>query len=137
MARGELNEERLCYSVIGAFYDVYNALGFGFLEHLYVKALERELLTRGHRVGREVSIPVFYKGEELGRQRVDMIVDGMLIVEAKATYSLPTVATRQVFNYLRATRLDLGLVLHFGPMPRFHRVRGHVDAGAVRRHALG
>src|SRR5688500_14738708 len=60
MARGELVQERLTYSVIGAFFEVYNALGFGFLEHLYATALERELRSRGHRVGREVSVPVFY-----------------------------------------------------------------------------
>jgi GxxExxY protein len=54
MARGELLEETLTRSVIGAFYEVYNTLGFGFLEHLYVMALERELLVRGHRVARQV-----------------------------------------------------------------------------------
>jgi GxxExxY protein len=54
MARGELLEETLTRSVIGAFYELYNTLGFGFLEHLYVMALERELLVRGHRVARQV-----------------------------------------------------------------------------------
>ena len=54
MARNELIEERLTHSVIGAFYEVYNTLGYGFLEHLYKAALERELRDRGHRVGREV-----------------------------------------------------------------------------------
>jgi len=66
MPRVELIEERLTYSVIGAFFDVYNTLGFGFLEHLYVMALERELLARGHRVAREVGVSISYKGEELG-----------------------------------------------------------------------
>ncbi len=122
MARGELILEGLTYSVVGAFFEVYNALGFGFLEQLYVSALERELLARGHRVAREVSVSVFYKGNELGRQRLDMIVDEVLVVEAKATYELPGVATRQVHNYLRATNLRLGLLLHFGPEPKFHRV---------------
>ena len=54
--RGGLIEEELTRSVIGAFYDVYNTLGYGFLEHVYALALERELLARGHRVGREVSV---------------------------------------------------------------------------------
>ena len=131
MARGELIQERLTYSVVGAFFEVYNALGFGFLEHLYVTALERELLARGHRVGREVSVPVFYKGEELGRQRLDMIVDETLVIETKATHDLPKAATRQVYNYLRATRLQVGLLLHFGPEPRFQRVlcRSHPPHG--------
>lgn len=123
MTRGELAIERLTYSVIGAFYEVYNTLGFGFLEHLYVMALERELVAGGHVVGRELSVPVFYKGDELGRQRLDMIVDRTLVVEAKATHDAPKAAARQVFNYLRATNLEFGLVLHFGPEPRFRRVR--------------
>lgn len=122
MARGELIEERLTQSVIGAFYDVYNALGFGFLEHVYVMALERELLDRGHIVAREVWIPVHYKGIELTKQRLDMLVDDRLVVEAKATRQLPPVAERQVNNYLRATQLQVGLLLHFGEKPGFHRV---------------
>jgi GxxExxY protein len=108
MAHGELTEARLTYSIIGAFFEVYNTLGFGFLEYLYVMALERELRARGHRVGREIYIPVFYKGEELGRQRLDMIVDEKVIVEIKSTFHLHPAAERQLYNYLRATRLRLG-----------------------------
>ena len=74
MARTWLIDERLTHSIIGAFYDVYNALGFGFLEHLYVSALERELLRREHDVAREVSVRVMYKGEELGTQRLEASV---------------------------------------------------------------
>jgi GxxExxY protein len=122
MARRELIHERLTHSVIGAFYEVYNVLGFGFLEHLYVMALERELSARGHRVGREVWVPVTYKGEELGKQRLDMIVDDTLLIETKSTYELHRAAERQVYNYLRATKLELALLLHFGPRPRFYRV---------------
>ena len=62
MPRIPLVEERLTRSVIGAFFEVYNTLGFGFLEHIYVMALERELVERGHRVAREVSVQVHYKG---------------------------------------------------------------------------
>ena len=122
MTRGQLLEERLTHSVIGAFFEVYNTLGFGFLEQLYVMALERELLARGHRVGREVAVSVGYKGEELGTHRLDMIVDEKLIVETKSTYALHPASRRQVYNYLRATRLELGLLLHFGPTPRFYRL---------------
>ena len=122
MGRGNLIEERLTHSVIGAFYDVYNTLGFGLREHLYVKALEQELAARGHRVGREVLVRVMYKGHELGTQRLDIVVDETLVIESKATYELHPAATRQLFNYLRATRLEVGLLLHFGPKPKFHRV---------------
>ena len=58
MPDSNLIDERLTHSVIGAFYDVYNALGFGFLEQVYMSALERELRARGHAVGREVYVPV-------------------------------------------------------------------------------
>ena len=122
MARGELFEEKLTHSVIGAFYEVYNNLGFGFLEHLYVMALERELIAREHRVGREVCVRVKYKGEELAVQRLDLIVDEKLVIETKASAELHKSATRQLYNYLRATNLEVGLLLHFGPRANFHRV---------------
>lgn len=122
MAHGQLFEERLTHSVIGAFFDVYNTLGFGFLEHIYVMALERELLERNHRVAREVAVQVFYKGDWLGQQRLDMIVDEKLVVETKSTHELHKSANRQVYNYLRSTNLEIGLLLHFGPRPRVERV---------------
>jgi GxxExxY protein len=121
VARRDLIEETLTRSVIGAFFEVYNNLGYGFLEHLYVMALERELLARGHRVAREVWARVVYKGEELGIQRVDMIVDDKLVVETKGGSKLSEFASRQLYNYLRATNLEVGLLLHFGPKAAFHR----------------
>jgi GxxExxY protein len=124
MARrtGGLIEEELTRSVIGAFFDVYNTLGYGFLAHVYALALERELLDRGHRVGREVSVNIVYKGLPLTSQRLDFVVDEKLVVEAKSTQTLPAFAPRQLYNYLRATNLAVGLLLHFGPEPKFHRL---------------
>lgn len=122
MTKLPLLEKRLTRSVIGAFFEVYNTLGFGFLEHVYAMALERELLDCGHRVAREVSVHVSYKKHIVAVQRVDMIVDGRVVVETKSSIELPKAAQRQLFNYLRATRLEVGLLLHFGPEPRFHRV---------------
>jgi GxxExxY protein len=120
--RGGLIEEELSSSVIGCFYDVYNTLGYGFLEHVYSLALERELLARGHRVAREFAAVIFYKGFELTSQRLDMVVDDKLVVEIKATAKLGEAAPRQLFNYLRATSLEVGLLLHFGPRPGFFRL---------------
>jgi GxxExxY protein len=122
MARGELVYERLSHSVIGAFYDVYNTLGFGFLENVYAVSLDRELRDRGHSVGREVFVPVVYKGAIVARQRLDMVVDEKMVVEVKSTYELHGAAPRQVYNYLRATGMQLGLLLHFGPRPKFYRI---------------
>lgn len=69
MRKGNLIEDELTQSVIGAFFEVYNTLGFGFLEHVYIMALERELRGRGHDVAREVGVRVMYKGEHLATQR--------------------------------------------------------------------
>lgn len=131
MRRDRLYEEALTRSVIGAFFDVYNVIGYGLLEHLYSAALEHELLTRGHAVARELSVPVTYNGVEIGWQRLDLVVDGRLVIEVKSTPVLAPAATRQLYNYLHATQLRVGLLLHFGPAPQFYRVvRLRDDTGA-------
>lgn len=116
-----LLEETLTRSIIGAFYEVYNTLGYGFLEHLYVLAMDQELISRGHRVARQVSVPVFYKRRQLGTQRLDMIVDGKVIIEIKSTLDLHPAAHRQLRSYLQGTKLQLGFLLHFGPEAKFYR----------------
>lgn len=121
MLRGKLIEDALTGSVIGAFYEVYNELGFGFLEHVHIKALNRELSDRGHSVVLEEPVRIYYKGHDLCSQRLDMVVDGRLIVEVKSSELLPPLAFRQLNNYLKATRLEVGLLLHFGPEPKFYR----------------
>lgn len=121
MSRRALIEERLTRSIISAFYEVYRELGYGFLEHFYLAALERELRARGHHVSRELSVRIMYKGEELGMQRLDMVVDHLVVVEAKSTAKLSAVAPRQLYNYLHGTCFEVGLLLHFGPEPIFHR----------------
>ena len=108
-------------SIIRCFYTSYNKLGFGYLENIYVSALTRELLKLGHHVAREVVVPVHYDGDVLASCRLDMIVDKTIIVEAKAGAALADGADRQVYNYLRATRFEVGLLLHFGPRPTFKR----------------
>jgi GxxExxY protein len=92
-----------------------------FLEHIYKAALERELRARGHLVRREVYVLVIYKGEQIGRQRIDMIVDDRVIVEVKSTRLLSPEASRQLYNYLHATTINVGLLLHFGPKANYER----------------
>jgi GxxExxY protein len=122
MLRRPILHEATTRGVIGAFFEVYNTLGFGFLEHVYVMALERELREMGHRIAREVWVPVFYKGDELARHRLDMLVDDRVLVEIKSTLDLHPAAKRQIHNYLAATKLEVGLLLHFGPEAKFHRL---------------
>ena len=127
-----LLEQALTESVIGSFYDVYNELGFGYRELVYSLALERDLLAKGHRVDREVAVMVYFRGEPLVRQTIDMIVDDKLVLELKSTARLEGNATSQLFGYLCATTLELGLLLHFGKEPRFYRV---LYENRLKRHA--
>ena len=121
MTHDDLLERETTDHIIGAFYDVYKTLGFGFLETVYREALERELVERGRLVRNEVAVPVIYKDVVISKQRLDLIVDNSVVVEIKSTEVLPPVASRIVLNYLKATSFEVGLLLHFGPTPRFFR----------------
>ncbi len=121
-SQGGLVEEELTHSVIGVFYEVHRELGFGFREYLYSLALERDLVAKGHRVDREVAVMVYYRDEPLAWQTLDMIVDQKLVVETKATERLHPSAQLQLFGYLCATNLEVGLLLHFGREAKFYRV---------------
>ena len=120
--------------VIGAFFDVYNTLRFGFLEAVYVRALEYELRSRGLDAQREAPVTVQYKGQDVGLYRVDLLVDGWIVVEAKATKHLDPNARYQTLNCLRATGSSMGLLLHFGPRATFQRIV--VQGGNARSAVL-
>jgi GxxExxY protein len=117
-----LFEEALTGKIIGAFYHVHFALGYGFLESVYKKALHRELLKRGLRCEREVVVDVYYEGEVVGVFRPDIIVESRVVLEVKASRKLDPTDASQLFNYLRATDLELGLLLHFGPRASVKRL---------------
>jgi GxxExxY protein len=91
-------------------------------EFIYALALERDLTAKGHRVDREVAVMVYYRGEPLARQTLDMIVDEKVVIENKATELLHPAANLQLFSYLCATDMEVGLLLHFGREARFQRV---------------
>lgn len=120
--RRELLHEKITKSIIDAFFAVYNKLGFGFLEKVYCAALMLELRRRGHKVAREVNVPVFYDGCAIARYRIDFIVDDVVVVEVKSTERLNPNDHRQLMNSLRATPLEVGLLLHFGPNPKHYRI---------------
>ncbi len=117
-----LFEEALTRKIIGAFFHVHNALGYGFLESVYKKALELELVSRGLHVAREVAVDVLYKGEMVGLFRADIIVESRVVLEVKAARKGDSADVAQLLNYLRATDLELGLLLHFGPRASFKRL---------------
>lgn len=119
---GKLLYEDITRSIIAAFYAVFNKLGYGFLENVYCAALTIELRRRGHKVAREVTVPVFYDSQQIARYRADFVVDDVVILEVKSTALLNPNDKRQLLNCLRATPLEVGLLLHFGPKPEFHRI---------------
>jgi len=116
-----LIEEALTRRVIGAFYGVYDVLGYGFLEAVYRRALVIELRRRGMQVQEEYPIQVRYVDQIVGVYRADILVEGLLILEIKATASVGDADRAQLFNYLRGTGMTIGLPLHFGPKPRVNR----------------
>ena len=121
MAKVNLFEGDLSRSVIGAFFEAYNEMGYGFTEILHAKGMQAELQSRGHRVAREVCVPVYLKEWTLGDQRIDMVVDDKMIVEIKSSQRLPKNTGRQLYNYLRCTDIEVGLILHFGLKAEFYR----------------
>ncbi|HVX42224.1 MAG TPA: GxxExxY protein [Gemmatimonadaceae bacterium] len=120
-ARRTLLEEQLTRSIIGAFYTVYNKLGYGILEHVYAAALEIELKRRGHAVAREYTASVYYDGIEIGHHRLDMVVDDRVVIENKARERLHDNFIQQLESYLAATKFQVGLFLHYGRSAKFYR----------------
>jgi GxxExxY protein len=92
------------------------------LEGSYANALAVELRSKGLSVRREVPIEVVYRGVPVGMYRVDLIVEESVLVEVKSTKTVSDADFRQVLNYLKATDLEVGFLLHFGPKPRFRRL---------------
>jgi GxxExxY protein len=99
------------------FFAVYNYYGYGLSEQVYAGALEHELRDRGHEIVRELAIAIDRQGRYVARQRLDMVVDGRVVVETKATEKLSPAAPMQLVSYLRATAFEVGLLLHCGPSP--------------------
>ena len=115
-------DAELTGKIIGAFYEVYNELGPGFLESVYVNALSTVLRNAGLTVEREKPIAVWFRDTLVGEFRADMVVEGQVIVEIKAARSLEPAHEAQLLNYLRATEMEIGLLFNFGLRPDFKRL---------------
>lgn len=110
--------------IIGAFYHVYNGLGYGFVEAIYARAMQQQLQKRELQVDVQYPVPVIFEGEQLGFHRCDMLVNRRIILELKATETLSDAPRKQLRNYLAALRLEVGMLLHFGPKAHFYRILG-------------
>jgi GxxExxY protein len=108
--------------IISAFYSVYNEMGYGFLESVYVRALAIELFQRRMHVAREVPVTVYYKGVTVGTYRADLLVADTVVVEVKAGEHAAEYDRPQLLYYLRASGKKVGLLLHFGPRAILRRV---------------
>lgn len=125
--------EELTEQIIGAFYTVYNALGYGFLEKVYENALAIELRKMGLHVISQHPIQVYYDGQVVGEFFADMVVNDLVIVEVKAVRTLLKEHEAQLLNYLNATSYEVGLLLNFGPAPQIKRKVFDNDRKKYRR----
>ena len=108
--------------ILKCFYRVYNELGIGFLESVYEKALCQELCEYGFNVESQIPIPVYYKGKNVGNFKADINVDNKVMIELKAARAMAPLFEAQVLNYLRVTKIEVGLLLNFGPKPQIKRL---------------
>ncbi|MGD8306152.1 MAG: GxxExxY protein [Ignavibacteria bacterium] len=113
--------QKLTSEIISAFYKVYNTLGFGFLEKVYENALKFELEKMKLYVDKQKPIEVYYDGLRVGEYFADLIVENKVIIELKATEILIEEHELQLINYLKATEIEIGLLLNFGKKPQIRR----------------
>jgi GxxExxY protein len=109
-----MKHEELTHKIIGCSMEVHKALGNGFQEVIYQRALEIEMGFQGLLFEREKELPIFYRGQNIGTRRVDFSVDGKVMVELKAIIELEDVHLAQAKNYLEAYKMEVGLLVNFG-----------------------
>jgi GxxExxY protein len=116
LLHGDLTER-----ILGIFFAVYKELGTGFLESVYEQAMDIALVEAGLEIVRQPVYNAHFRGRVIGEFRADMVVESKVILELKAARSICAEHEAQIMNYLRATNLEVGLLLNFGPKPDFRR----------------
>ena len=127
----EYLHEELTKRIIGVFYDVYNELGHGFLESVYHNAMVIALRNAGLAVESKIPVPVWFRGQQVGAFEVDILVERKVLLERKAARTLESANEAQTLNYLRATPIEVGLLLNFGPKAQ---IRRFAFANTRKRH---
>ncbi len=127
----------LCHDIVGVFYSVYNELGYGFLEAVYEEALAIGLTEAGFKVARQVPTPIWFRGRTIGEYKADLVVNDVVLLELKAAKALDASHEAQILNYLRATDIEVGLLMNFGPKPQFKRFVFENNRKGIRVHSRG
>lgn len=117
----ELKHSEITGEIIRSFYQVYNSLGYGFLEKVYENSLALELRDSGLSVIQQKPISVFYRGVVVGEYFADLLVADVVLVELKVASKIIEAHEAQLLNYLRATNMEVGLLLNFGEKPEHKR----------------
>ena len=117
LQHGELTEK-----IIGVFYDVYNELGYGFLESVYEESLVIGLRETGLSLSRQLAIPVWFRGHQVGQFKGDILVEDKVLLELKSARTLEAAHEAQLLHYLKSTEIEIGLLLNFGSRPQFRRL---------------
>ena len=108
--------------ILKVYYEVYNELGYGFLEKVYQNAMYFDLKSLGYKVAAQKQIKVYFKKQLVGEYYSDLLVEDKVIVELKATQLLMNIHVAQIMNYLKATPIEVGILLNFGEEPDFKRI---------------
>ncbi|MEE9523515.1 MAG: GxxExxY protein [Thermodesulfovibrionales bacterium] len=122
MKTDQIKHKDITEKILKGFYDVYNELNSGFLESVYESAMEIALTGQKLSVERQREVSVYFRGNNIGNYKADMIIDNMVIVGLKAAHHIDPVHEAQLINYLRATDIEIGLLLNFGRKPEFKRL---------------
>ena len=118
----EILHKELSESILKVFYEVYNELGYGFLEKVYQNAMYLELKSQGFKVEPQKQIKVYYRNELVGDFFADLLINDVIILELKACDILVKAHYVQTLNYLKATNIEIGLLLNFGEKPEIKRL---------------
>ena len=134
MASAGLKHAELTDRIIGIFYDVYNELGFGFLESVYEQSMTITLREAGLGIDSQLPIPVWFRGHRVGDFRADLLVEKKVLLELKTARTLGRSHEAQLLHYLRATEIEIGLLLNFGEKPQFRRLLFDNERKKIRVH---
>ena len=119
---GKLLHADLTDQVIKTFFEVYNELGHGFIESVYENSLVIALREKDLEVCQQIAIPVWFHGVQVGDFDADIMVDRTLLLELKAVRAIDPAHVAELLNYLKATDIEVGFLLNFGPKPEFKRL---------------